>query len=369
LGVPRVIFLIVDGVLSSRGELPVSINRRATPFVTLAITVVATIATIQCGGSGSPTGPATGSPAVSSVTLNPTSVAAGSSGQGTVSLTAAASTGGASLSLSSSNPAVATVQTPVIIAAGSSNATFMITAVAAGTATITASLNGSSSQSPTLTVTPRPTLLSIVLSPSSVVGGNSVTGTVTLTAVAPAGGAVVSLSGGDPVTVPASVTVPTGSTSATFTISTRTVGGTIPSTISGSYGGASASAVLSVTQPTVATASFGVTGPTETETCTLSNNGNTLNCTFNGSTSTAPGTIIAWDWSYSVATTFAQTTTGPQLTMPSVNCSLVPPPPLPPGNPWFTMIVTLTIRDDLGNVSAEAIHRDARLFPQGVCGF
>jgi hypothetical protein len=33
------------------------------------------------------------------------------------------------------------------------------------------------------------------------------------------------------------------------------------------------------------------------------------------------------------------------------------------------MIVTLTIHDDLGNVSAEAIHRDARLFPQGVCGF
>ena len=349
-----------------------TINRRATPFVTLAITVVATIATIQCGGPSSPTGPATASPAVSSVTLNPTSIAAGSSGQGTVSLTAAASTGGASLSLSSSNPAVATVQTPVIIAAGSSNATFTIAAVAAGTATITASLNGSSSQSPTLTVTPRPALLSIALSPSSVVGGNSVTGTVTLTAVAPAGGAVVSLSGGDPVTVtvPASVTVPTGSTSATFPISTRAVGGTFSSTISGSYGGASASAELSVTRPTVATASFGVTGPTQTETCTLSNNGFTLNCTFDGSTSTAPGTIIAWDWSYSVATTFAQTTTGPQLTMPNVACSLVPPPPLPPPpeNQWFTMIVTLTIHDDLGN-SAEAIHRDTRLFPQGVCGF
>jgi hypothetical protein len=56
--------------------------------------------------------------------------------------------------------------------------------------------------------------------------------------------------------------------------------------------------------------------------------------------------------------------------MPNVDCSLVPPAPLPPPpeNQWFTMIVTLTIHDDLGN-SAEAIHRDTRLFPQGVCGF
>ena len=56
----------------------------------------------------------------------------------------------------------------------------------------------------------------------------------------------------------------------------------------------------------------------------MSNSGNTLNCTFNGSTSTAPGTITAWDWTYKVAATFAQTTTGPVLTMPAVNCSLMP---------------------------------------------
>jgi hypothetical protein len=157
--------------------------------------------------------------------------------------------------------------------------------------------------------------------------------------------------------------------SATFMISTRAVGGTIAATVSGSYGGASATAALSVTPPTAATASFGVSGPTETETCTLTNNGNTLNCTFNGSTSTAPGRIIAWDWSYRVAATFAQTTSGPQLTMPSVNCSLLPPPPLPSGNQWFMMTVTLKIRDDLGNVSAEAVDSGVRLLPQGVCGF
>ena len=139
--------------------------------------------------------------------------------------------------------------------------------------------------------------------------------------------------------------------------------------MTGSYGGASASAALSVTPPTVATARFGVSGPTETETCTLTNDGNTLNCTFNGSTSTAPGTITAWEWSYGVAAVFTQTTSGPVLTMPAVNCSLLPRPPFPDGPPWFTMFVTLKIHDSLGHVSAEAVNRDVRLIPKDVCGF
>lgn len=328
--------------------------------------MIASLVLVQCGGS--PTGPTTTS-VVFGVALSATSVPANSSVQGTVSLATAAPSGGVSLSLTSSNPAVATVQTPITIQAGSSTATFTVTALTAGTITITASLNGSSRQSPTLTVTSGAVLASLSLSAPTVVGGNWLAGTVTLTVAAPAGGAAVSLSSGDPISVPASVTVPAGSLTTTFTVSTRAVGGTIAGTITASYGGVSASAVLSVTRPTVATASFGVTGPTETDTCTLTNGGNTLNCTFNGSTSTAPGTIIAWDWSYGVATTFAQTTSGPVLTMPAVNCSMLPPPPLPPGVSWFMMTVTLKIHDDLGNVSAQATNSGVRLLPQGSCGF
>jgi hypothetical protein len=178
----------------------------------------------------------------------------------------------------------------------------------------------------------------------------------------------VSLSAADPITVPASVTVPAGSTSATFGISTRAVGGTIAGAISGSYGGGTASAVLSVTRPTVATASFGITGPTQTDTCTLTSDGQTLNCTFDGKTSSAPGAIVSWEWLFTVATTFNQTTSGPVLTMPSVNCSLLPSPPLPPDTTWFKLSVTLKVRDDLGN-TAEATNSNARVFPQGACGF
>ena len=169
--------------------------------------------------------------------------------------------------------------------------------MAAGTASVTASLNGSSSQSSSLTVA-RVAVSTIALSTATVVGGNTVTGTVGLTASAPVGGAVVAVTGGDPLIVPDTVTVAAGATSATFTVRTRLVGGTIAGTVTASYGGGSASASVSVTKPTVATASFGITGPSETDTCTMTNGGNTLNCTFNGTTSTAPGNIVAWDWSY-----------------------------------------------------------------------
>jgi hypothetical protein len=204
---------------------------------------------------------------------------------------------------------------------------------------------------------------------ATIVGGTTITGTVTLTAAAPQDGAVVSLSGSDPVIVASTITVPAGATSAPFALLTRTVGSTMNVTITASLGGASKSATLSLTRPTVATASFGVRGSTETETCTLANNGNTLNCTFDGSTSTAPGTIIAWDWSYTVGTTLTQTTSGPVLTMPSVSCSWLPPPPLPAGASALTLVVKLVVHDNLGNVSAAAIDGGARLIPKGACGY
>jgi hypothetical protein len=209
------------------------------------------------------------------------------------------------------------------------------------------------------------------LSASTAVGGDSVTGTIGLTASAPIGGAAVAVTASDPLTVPDIVMIAAGATSGTFMVRTRLVGGTIPGTVTASYGGGTASATLSVTKPSVATASFGITGPTETETCAMTNGGNTLNCTFNGSTSTAPGNIVAWDWSYRVGTlTLTQTTSGAQLAMPAASCSWLPAPPLPAGgNLWLPLTVTLKVHDDMGNVSAVVTDSGARLFPQGVCGY
>ena len=344
-----------------------SLHAHLARLVTLATTVAALFVMIQCGGSSSTSPTVTG---VSTVVLASASVSAGTSGQATVTITTAAPSGGVSVLLASSNTAVVTVPASVAIAAGASSATFTVTAVSVGTAAIVASMNGTSAQSATLTVTPRlAALASIVLNATSVVGGNNLGGTVNLTAAAPAPGATVSLTATDPLVVPATVVVPAGATSATFTIETRIVSSTVSSTISGSYGGASATATLSVTRTNVAIASFGVTGPTETETCALSNGGNTLNCTFNGSTSTAPGTIVAWDWTYGSKTIFSQTTTGPVLALPGVNCSIMPAAPFPAGTTWFNLVVTLKVTDNLGNVSAVTTDNGARLFPNGTCGF
>lgn len=92
-----------------------------------------------------------------------------------------------------------------------------------------------------------PALSSLTISPPSVSGGGSATGTATLTAAAPAGGAQVALSSDNAaVSVPASVTVAAGATSATFTVSTSAVSTPTTATISGSYGGATKSAPLAV---------------------------------------------------------------------------------------------------------------------------
>jgi len=341
------------------------INERVPPFARWAAVLVGLAASTACG-SNSSTAPSTTT--VSAITFNTTTAVAGTTLQGTVTLTAVAASG-VTIALSSSNLAVATVPASITVAAGASTGTIVVTTIAQGSATITATLNGTSKNSPTITATTGAALASLSLSASAVVGGNPVTATITLTAAAPVGGAVVSLTGGDPVTVPQNVTVPGGSTSASFMVMTRAAGGTIPATITASYGGGSMSATLSVTAVTQATASFGVTGPTETDTCTLTNNGNTLNCTFNGSSSAAPGTIVAWDWTYGSAKTFSQTTSGPVLSMPAVDCSIVPPPPFPSGVTWFAMTVTLKVHDNQGNVSAVSTDNGVRLFPQGTCGF
>ncbi len=98
---------------------------------------------------------------------------------------------------------------------------------------------------------PPPTLISLGLSPSTVTGSSSSTGTVTLNTGAASGGVVVSLFSTDAgvAAVPASVTIPAGSTNATFTVTTTPVNTSTPVTISCSYNGSTETATLTVTPP------------------------------------------------------------------------------------------------------------------------
>lgn len=189
-------------------------------------------------------------PTLVRVGVIPATVAGGGSSSATVTLSSAAPAGGLAISLAS-DKAAATVPASVTVLAGQTTAAFTVTTSpvsASTTATLTGTLNGIS-QSATLTVTP-PDLLSLSLSPASVTGGSSSTGTVTLTSIAPSGGLNVILSSDNAAaTLPASVLVPAGQTTATFAVSTVAVGTVTTANIAGTLGSTTKSAPLTINPP------------------------------------------------------------------------------------------------------------------------
>src|SRR5260370_5828939 len=202
---------------------------------------------------------------LSSLTLNPTSVVGGNTSQGTVTLSAAAPPSGVVVTLTSSNLAAATVPASVNIASGPSTPTFTMTttSLAASTSsTISASYAGVTQTAP-LSVTTALALSSLTLNPTSVIGGNTSQGTVTLSAAAPPSGVVVTLTSSNlaAATVPASVNIAAGASSATFTLTTSSVTTSTSSTISASYAGVTETASLSVTTaPAVSSSTLYPTG-------------------------------------------------------------------------------------------------------------
>lgn len=84
-----------------------------------------------------------------------------------------------------------------------------------------------------------PTLASLTVSPTDVVGGDVATGTVTLSAPAAAGGFVVDLTSDntDAATVPASVTVAAGANRANFAVTTHQLTNAQSAVIIGTVGG------------------------------------------------------------------------------------------------------------------------------------
>ncbi|MBI1852175.1 MAG: hypothetical protein HYR85_17685 [Planctomycetes bacterium] len=192
-------------------------------------------------------------PTLSSLALSPTSVAGGTASRGTVTLTGVAPSGGAVVSLSSSNASLAGVPPSVTVLAGATTATFSVTTAATTSSTfvtLTGS-NGGVTRTSTITVTPPAapaSVQSVTVSPSNTTGGASAQGTVTLTIAAPSGGAVVALSSSNAsvATVPASVTVLAGSSTATFSVPTTVVAASVSVTISAAFGGANASSTLTV---------------------------------------------------------------------------------------------------------------------------
>ncbi len=106
------------------------------------------------------------------------------------------------------------------------------------------------------------TVSSVTLTPASVPAVVSTKGTVTLSAAAPSGGAIVKLSTSNTslAQVPATVTVPAKARSATFTITTSTATSQQTATITGTYNSSSQKATLTVRVPLMVTAAGGFLG-------------------------------------------------------------------------------------------------------------
>jgi hypothetical protein len=205
------------------------------------------------------TGVARAAFALGSVQITPASVVGGTQAEVNVLLApGAVATSSTALTVSSSRSSVVPAPTGVRVIAGMTNVRFTLDTASVTTTqsvTITVSAGSGSSRSATLTVTPAgaATLGSLQTQPSTVTGGTDATGVVNLTpgTVAPSGGAVVSITNDNPslVTTPLNVTIAAGQASASFPIRTQQTGLTTAVTITGSYGGATRSATLTVAAP------------------------------------------------------------------------------------------------------------------------
>jgi hypothetical protein len=191
---------------------------------------------------------------LNSLSLNPATVTGGQVATGTVNLTAPAPANGVNVSLSSANPS-ASVPPGITVMANMTSVNFPVTTTAVAATTIgnvTATYSGVTKTAnlavqPTLSVQPTG-LVSLTLTPSNIRAGATSIGKVTLTGPAPDGGAVVTLTSSKPIQarLPASVTVPAGARSATFTVSTTAVSKKTLVTVTASYRGLTKPATLTL---------------------------------------------------------------------------------------------------------------------------
>ncbi len=184
-------------------------------------------------------------PALLEFSLSSTSVQSGGATQAVVHLAGASATGGETVTIAASGPvsALPTFTVP----AGWTAASFTVTATGASAVT-TAKLDatlGDKTLSATLTVSPA-SVTSFSFNPATIVGGAKTMATIRLSGPAGPEGNTLKLSGAGPITLPATVTIPSGKDWITFELSTKPVTIQTGMAITASFGTSSASGNLVV---------------------------------------------------------------------------------------------------------------------------
>jgi hypothetical protein len=256
---------------------------------------------------------------LSNISLSASLVAGCKSVTGTVTLTEAAPAAGLVVYLSD-NINAASVSSTVTVPSGATSKTFTVKTVPVSTSesgVVSATLGGSTLNKP-LTVRPMALYL-FTLSPTTVVGGQAATGKVTLECAAGPGSVTVNLESSNATVaapVAPSITVPKGSKSADFGVTTTAVLAKTSATISATSNGVTKSKLLTVTpaatvSPT--TIKFGnqVVGTTSgVLNATLTNKGGAA---FSVSSIGITGTYAAW---------FAQTNNCPSSLNAGASCTI-----------------------------------------------
>ena len=186
---------------------------------------------------------------VSSLSCNPTSISANGSTTCTVGLTKAATAGGVAISISTVN-SLLTAPAQVTIGAGLSSGAFTLNSgafSATQTGSVTANYNGSSASASIQLVSSTTVLISsVICSPAGLMSSSTSSCSVKLSQAAATASTVTISSNSALVTAPASVQVPAGSTSGTFSAAVGSVTADATAAITATLGASTQSAALTL---------------------------------------------------------------------------------------------------------------------------
>lgn len=280
-------------------------------------------------------------PTPTQLTPNPLNLTAGSSGTLTASIAPAPTTVG-SLSIANSQSAIATVPSSVAFAVNQTSIPIPVTAVAVGNAQITVTLNGGSVSTTVAVSAAPPTLTSLQPASATITQGGTGTLTVTISAVQSSPTTVTLTSSVAGIaSVPATVTVPTGQTTAPIAVSANTPGTAV---ITASLNGTSAGSTITVTPnlptivsllPPTTSINLGATGGLTVTISAVQSSATTIQVTAApGGIVTVPATVTVLAGELTALVPVTATALGTAMVHVSLNSSMAesavqvtPPPP------------------------------------------